>query len=145
MESFDYYDILPKGMDAYLASHGHHFSKPMLEWAVGMMRNHKGEEVRLIDRKELDEKLGDSKEELSRLEEELQSLERVPLTEADMDRAVRYLMGNLKDFVTVRNLNNAQMKQLVEKIEVNENGAASVYLRSIAALPSLPSASLSMR
>ena len=57
MESLDYYDILPQGMDAYLASHGHHFSKPMLEWAVSMMRNHKDEKVKLIDRKALEEKM----------------------------------------------------------------------------------------
>lgn len=51
----DYYDILPKGMDAYLASHSHHFSKPMLEWAVGMMRDRKGNKVNLPERKQLDE------------------------------------------------------------------------------------------
>lgn len=53
----DYYDILPKGMDAYLASHGHHFSKPMLEWAVGMMRDRNGKKVDVIDKKKLDEAL----------------------------------------------------------------------------------------
>ena len=52
----------------YLSQHGHHFSKPMLEWAVGMMRNHKGEEVRLIDRKELDEKLSSAGVQLERTE-----------------------------------------------------------------------------
>lgn len=98
-----------------------------------------------ITRQELDQRLGNSREELARLEEELQGLERVPLTEADIDRAVRHLMGNLKDFVSVRNLNNAQLKQLVEKIEVDENGVASVYLRSIAPMLSLASASFSMR
>jgi hypothetical protein len=55
MERLDYYDIMPKGMDAYLASHGHHISKPMLEWAVGMMRDRAGNKVNLIDRKALDE------------------------------------------------------------------------------------------
>lgn len=51
----DYYDILPKGMDAYLASHGHHFSKPMLEWAVGMMKTKDGKSVKLEEKKTLDE------------------------------------------------------------------------------------------
>lgn len=54
MERFDYYDILPKGMDAYLASHGHHFSRPMLEWAVGMMRDRDGNKLVVVERKTLD-------------------------------------------------------------------------------------------
>ena len=57
MTRLDYYDILPKGMDAYLASHGFHFSKPMLEWAVGMMRDREGKKVDLIEKKKLDEML----------------------------------------------------------------------------------------
>lgn len=57
MNRMDYYDILPKGMDAYLSSHGHHFSKPMLEWAVSMMKSREGKRVQLIDKKKLDEQL----------------------------------------------------------------------------------------
>ena len=55
MERLDYYDILPKGMDAYLSAHGHHFSKPMLEWAVGMMEDRHGRKVNLPEKKQLDE------------------------------------------------------------------------------------------
>lgn len=55
MTRLDYYDILPAGMDAYLASHGHHFSKPMLEWAVSMMRDRRGSKLNLIDKKRFDE------------------------------------------------------------------------------------------
>lgn len=54
MDRLDYYDITPKGMDAYMASHGRHFSKPMLEWAVGMMRDRTGKKVTLPDKKQLD-------------------------------------------------------------------------------------------
>ena len=53
----DYYDIMPKGMDAYLSNHGHHFSKPMLEWAVGMMKDREGKKVQVIEKKKLDEML----------------------------------------------------------------------------------------
>lgn len=55
MDRLDYYDILPKGMDAYLASHGRHFSKPMLEWAVSMMRDRNGNKMQLTDKKKIDE------------------------------------------------------------------------------------------
>ncbi len=57
MDRLDYYDITPKGMDAYMASHGRHFSKPMLEWAVGMMRDRKGGKVQVPEKKQVDEKL----------------------------------------------------------------------------------------
>ena len=50
----DYYEILPKGMDAYLASHGHHFSKPMYEWAVSMMRDRAGNKVAAVPKEQLD-------------------------------------------------------------------------------------------
>ncbi len=43
MNRLDYYEILPTGLEAYLSSHGRHFSKPMLEWAVSMMRNRNNE------------------------------------------------------------------------------------------------------
>ena len=57
MERLDFYEIPPKGMNAYLASHGHHFSKPMLEWAVSMMRDREGRRIELIEKKQLDDAL----------------------------------------------------------------------------------------
>lgn len=57
MERLDYYDITPMGMDAYMASHGRHFSKPMLEWAVSMMRDRKGEKVKTPEVKQVEEKM----------------------------------------------------------------------------------------
>lgn len=57
MDRLDFYDITPKGMDAYLSAHGHHFSKPMLEWAVSMMRDRKGIKQSAPEKKKVDEKL----------------------------------------------------------------------------------------
>ena len=45
MDRLDYYDIIPAGMDAYMSSHGRHFSRPMLEWAVRKMRDRNGNEL----------------------------------------------------------------------------------------------------
>lgn len=66
MTRLDYYDITPKGMDAYMASHGRHFSKPMLEWAVSMMRDRRGNKVQPMDSKQVDEKLRANGVELQR-------------------------------------------------------------------------------
>ena len=83
----------------------------------------------IITRQELDQKLNASKAELIRLEEELQQMQFHDLNDADINRVIRQTMDHLKDFVSVRKLNNAQLKQLVEKIEVDEDGTVDVYLR----------------
>ena len=57
MERLDYYDITPAGMGAYLSAHGHHFSKPMLTWAVGMMRDRRGQKVDIPTKEELEDVL----------------------------------------------------------------------------------------
>lgn len=57
MDRMDYYDILPFGMSAYLSSHGHHFSKPMLEWAVSMMESESGAEIKPLEKKDFDQKM----------------------------------------------------------------------------------------
>jgi hypothetical protein len=66
MDRIDYYDITPKGMDAYLANHGRHFSKPMLEWAVSMMRDAKDNKIPVPEKKKVDEKLNSYGVELER-------------------------------------------------------------------------------
>lgn len=55
MNRIDYYEILPAGMEAYLSAHGRHFSKPMLEWAVGMMKDRKGNPGVVFEKKRVDE------------------------------------------------------------------------------------------
>lgn len=66
MTRLDFYDILPAGMEAYLASHGHHFSRPMLEWAVSMMRGRNGARSEAPDRKEFDNIMRSYGQELDR-------------------------------------------------------------------------------
>ena len=55
MNRIDYYDILPSGMEAYLSNHGHHFSKPMLDWAVSMMKDRNGNQATAVEKKRVDE------------------------------------------------------------------------------------------
>lgn len=54
MNRLDYYDILPAGMDAYLSSYGHHFSKRMCEWAIGEMRDMSGNKVKMRTKEQVD-------------------------------------------------------------------------------------------
>lgn len=49
MDRLDDYEIHPEGMDAYLSNYGHHFSKKMCQWAVGMMRDRNNKRVAMKD------------------------------------------------------------------------------------------------
>lgn len=54
MERLDYYDILPKGMDAYLSHYGWHFSKAMCEWAVSNMKDRNKRKVTMRPKEEVE-------------------------------------------------------------------------------------------
>lgn len=68
MNRLDYYDILPKGMDAYLASHGRHFSKPMLVWACSLMRDRNGNSGEVVEKKRFDSLMASYDQKLKRSE-----------------------------------------------------------------------------
>lgn len=55
MENLNYYDIRPAGLDAYLSSHGWHFSKAMCQWAVSKMRDRNGRKIVLRSKEQVDE------------------------------------------------------------------------------------------
>lgn len=54
MDRLDYYEVLPAGMEEYLASHGRHFSRPMLEWAVSLMKDRNGSKGSVVEKKDFD-------------------------------------------------------------------------------------------
>lgn len=56
-ERFDDYDYMPRGMREYFANHGRHFSKPLYEWAVGMMRGRNGEKINAVPKETFDERM----------------------------------------------------------------------------------------
>lgn len=83
----------------------------------------------LITRQELDRQLGDTREEIGRLEEHLRQLELTALSDGMINALIGQMLQNLDNFLTVRNLNNGQLKQLISKIEVDKDGNVDVYLR----------------
>ena len=56
-ERFDDYDYMPRGMREYMSFHGRHFSKPLYEWAVGMMENRDGGKVKPVDKEVFSDKM----------------------------------------------------------------------------------------
>ena len=68
MDRLDYYDIMPAGMEAYLSNHGRHFSKPMLEWAVSLMKDRKGNTPNVTEKKVFDDLMKAYGQQLKRTE-----------------------------------------------------------------------------
>lgn len=87
----------------------------------------------LITRQELDRKLSSSGAELALLETEQRRMEALSPDDAAMDRMVNLIFQDLPSFASVRNLNNAQLKQLISRIEVDKDGNVDVYLRFLSA------------
>lgn len=56
-ERFDDYDYMPRGMREYLSYHGHHFSKPLYQWAVDMMEGRNGEKIKVMEKDAFLEKM----------------------------------------------------------------------------------------
>jgi len=81
----------------------------------------------LIARSELNEKLTRLKEENRRLENEL--LQVSGGREEDPETVFRRAFAAAEDIVSVRSLTNAQLKQLIRKIEVDPFGNVDIFLR----------------
>lgn len=56
-ERIDDYGPMPRGMREYLSYHGRHFSKPLYEWAVGMMTGRNSEKIKAVSKEAFDEKM----------------------------------------------------------------------------------------
>lgn len=54
MARLDMYEKRESGMDRYLAQYGFHFSKPMYEWAVSMMKDRNGNKMQPVDKATFD-------------------------------------------------------------------------------------------
>ncbi len=80
----------------------------------------------LITRQELDRRLGDTREEMGELEAQLGQLEQA--ARGGVDGMIEQVLEDLDGLLSVRNLNNAQLRQLVARIEADRDGNVDVYL-----------------
>ena len=83
----------------------------------------------LISRKELNDRIGGLLKEIERLENELEitsyHLNRGEQLEAILNRTFK----EIEDIVDVRQMTNAQLKRIIQKIEVDKDGNVDIYLR----------------
>lgn len=83
----------------------------------------------LISREELNEKIGGMKSEIEKLENDLK-LVQYNLNKGDqLEDIIKMTFRNIEDIVSVRDMTNEQLKQIIQKIEVDKEGNIDIYLR----------------
>lgn len=83
----------------------------------------------LISREELNDKLGGTRQELDRLENELKMVSS-NLTKGDqMEKILNDTFKQIEDITDIHEMTNVQLKRLIKKIEVDKDGNVDIYLR----------------
>lgn len=83
----------------------------------------------LITREELNEKIGGMRKEIERLENELKMVS-FHITKGDqLESILNTTFKEIEDITDVRQMTNAQLKRIIQKIEVDKDGNVDIYLR----------------
>ena len=85
----------------------------------------------LISREELNEKIGGMRKEIERLENELKMVSYHLTKGEQLEAILNSTFKQLEDITDVHEMTNAQLKRLIQKIEVDKDGNVDIYLRLI--------------
>jgi DNA invertase Pin-like site-specific DNA recombinase/uncharacterized Zn finger protein len=83
----------------------------------------------LISREELNERIGGSKKEIERLENELKMVSYNITKGEQLDGLLTQTFREIEDVTDVRQVTNAQLKRIIQRIEVDKDGNVDIYLR----------------
>lgn len=83
----------------------------------------------LISREELNEKIGGMRREIDRLENELQMVSYHLTKGEQLESILNTTFNEIEDIVDVHEMTNAQLKRIIQKIEVDHDGNVDIYLR----------------
>ena len=83
----------------------------------------------LISREELQQKIGGILPQLERLQHELDLVDIRPAWGPQLDAWMNEHFSCLEHLPDIRQMSNAQLKQIIEKIEVGKDGSVEIYLR----------------
>ena len=83
----------------------------------------------LISREELNEKIGGMRKEIERLENELKMVSYHLTKGEQLEAILNSTFKQLEDITDVHEMTNAQLKRLIQKIEVDKEGNVDIYLR----------------
>lgn len=82
----------------------------------------------LITREELNEKIGGMRSEMEKIENDLKLVE-YNLNKGDqLEDMVKRTFQRIEDITSVRDMTNQQLKQIIQKIEVDQEGNVDIYL-----------------
>lgn len=85
----------------------------------------------LITREELNRKIGGMLEDVEKLKSQ-QRVAECNLCKSDqLDKIIEETYQSLENFTSVRNMTNAQLKKIIDKIIVDENGNVDIYLHLV--------------
>lgn len=83
----------------------------------------------LITRDELNEKIGGSRKELERLENELKMISYHLTKGEQLENVLNNTFKQIEDISDVHEMTNVQLKRLIKKIEVDKDGNVDIFLR----------------
>ena len=83
----------------------------------------------LISREELNEKIGGMRKEIDRLENELKMISYNLTKREQLENILRNTFQAIEDITDVRQMTNAQLKRIIQKIEVDKDGNVDIFLR----------------
>ena len=83
----------------------------------------------LISREELKDKLGGMRKEMERLENQLKMVSYHLTKGEQLEAILNRTFQEIEDVSDVRRMTNAQLKRIVQRIEVDKTGSVDIYLR----------------
>ena len=83
----------------------------------------------LISREELNDKLGGMRKEMERLENQLKMVSYHLTKGEQLEAILNRTFQEIEDVSDVRQMTNAQLKRIVQRIEVDKTGSVDIYLR----------------
>lgn len=83
----------------------------------------------LISREELNEKIGGTKAEIEKIENDLKLVEYNIDKGDQLEHIIKRTFKNIEEIVSVRDMTNEQLKQIIQKIEVDKSGNVDIFLR----------------
>ncbi len=83
----------------------------------------------LITKDELTKKITPVNDKLKQLERDLKLVECNLTTADEVEDILKGLFKKIEDVSSVKNMSNAQLKQIIEKIEVDHTGQVDIYFR----------------
>lgn len=85
----------------------------------------------LISREELNRRIGGMREEIAGLETELKLVRQSGTGEPQLERLIKKTFSTIEDIADARQMSNAQLKEIIGKIEVDGEGNVDIFLRPL--------------